>query len=75
MDQKVTREKKDERCFAMHFLCLQSKSFIDSSIFYFGINTVVAVPKIEFANYSFHKGIEIWLIDKFLFQVEERTHD
>ncbi len=45
-------------------------------IFYFGINTVLAIPKIELANNFLHKGIKlnfqawiekIWLIQEFFF--------
>ncbi len=29
----------------MHFLCLQSKSFLETSIFHFGINIGIVIPK------------------------------
>ncbi len=66
------RGEKEERCFAMHFLYLQSKSFLETSFLYFRINSFVAIPK-KIVNNIFHRGIKlnlqrliqnIWLICK-----------
>ncbi len=51
-DQRGTRREKEERCFVMHVLCFQSKSFIYTSFFKFGINTDIAIPKMELAKIS-----------------------
>ncbi len=41
-----TRWETEESCFAIHFLCLQSKSFVDTSIiFYFWISNCFVIAK------------------------------
>ncbi len=62
-DQECTRGEKDKICFAMHFLCSQNKSFLDTSIFYFGINIGFVIPKEEIRRDKLHEGI------KFIFQI------
>ncbi len=37
----------------------KAKLSLKPHIFYFGIDTGVAITKIEFANNVFHKGIEL----------------
>ncbi len=76
LDQEGTRGETEEICFAMHFLCLQSKSFVDTSIFQFGINIGFVTPKEEFWKSNVYRGIKlilqtwkIWLICVFIFFV------
>ncbi len=43
------REETEESYFKMHFLCWQSKSFVDTSIKkYFGISNYFVIAKEEF---------------------------
>ncbi len=48
----------EEICFAAHFLCLQSKSFLEPFYFFIGF----VIPKEEFGKDKLHGGI------KFIFQ-------
>ncbi len=43
----------------MHFLCFQSKSFIDTSIIYFGLNLGFVIPREVFGKDNFHGGIKL----------------
>ncbi len=69
---------RDQMCFTMHFLCLQSKSFVDTSIFYFGISNCFVFAKEEFEKNFYYSRIKliiwmqiwkIWLIRFFFFFV------
>ncbi len=69
--QKMKKEKSDflqdqeghtggwwwDICFAMNFLCSQSKSFPATSIFYFGIEIGSVIPKEKSRKDKLHKGI------------------
>ncbi len=50
-------ERSDVLCDT--FLCLQSKSFVDTSIFYFGISNSFVIAKEQFQKNFFHRGIEL----------------
>ncbi len=58
------RGETEENCFVMHSLCLQSKSFVDTSFFfYFGISNCFVIAKEEFQKNCFHSGIK-WILWK-----------
>ncbi len=41
---------REMSCFVMHFLCLQSKYFIETFVIYFGINFGFIIPKEAFGK-------------------------
>ncbi len=60
-EQEAHKGETEESSFVMHFLCLQSKSFVDTSIFfYFGISNCFVIAKEEFQKKILQWNQIIW---------------
>ncbi len=58
--KRGTRVERYQICFVMHFLCLQSKSFVNTSIFHFGTSNCFVIAKEEFQKNLITKELN-WL--------------